>query len=248
MMRLTHALLILTAIGLTAPLVRSETETVTRYESGKLLYADDFSDPTHWLIEQKPGGTVTFRDGKLIIEDKGGCTVWYRQELQAPVIITYQATVVDHGGPDDRVSDLNCFWMATDPMAPNGDVLDTTSSRTGAFADYNSLKLYYVGCGGNNNTTTRFRRYTGGGDRPLLHKYDLRAKKYLLTPNHTYSIMLVAVAGRAQYYRDGKLLFDYADPDPLTHGWFAFRTVHSHIVIKHFRVWSAHPVPAKAGG
>ncbi len=222
-------------------------QTAERFESGDLLYQDDFSDPTRWLVEQRPGGTVSFQDGKLVIEDAGGCTVWFRQELKAPVIITYEATVIDRGGPHDRGSDLNCFWMATDPAAPGGSVLATTANRTGAFANYDSLRLYYVGCGGNNNTTTRFRRYTGTGDRPLLPEYDLKAPKYLLQANHTYYIVLVAVGGRAQYWRDGVRIFDYADPDPLTHGWFGFRTVHSHIEIKHFRVWSARPAPGTAG-
>ncbi len=243
MIRSLRLLWILPLLVVLTPPARSE-DTATRYESGPLLYQNDFSDPAQWLVEQRPGGTVRFEDGKLTIEDVGGCTVWYRQELKAPVIITYEATVVDHGGPDDRVSDLNCFWMATDPSVADGSVLATTERRTGAFADYNSLRLYYGGCGGNNNTTTRFRRYTGLGDRPLLPDYDLRDKKDLLQANHTYHIMLVAVGGRAQYYRDGRCIFDYPDPDPLTKGWFGFRTVHSHIVIRHFRVWSARPVPA----
>lgn len=247
-MRPVWALLFLSVAVLASSVARGQGRSVTRYESGKLLFQDDFSDPTHWLVEQRPGGSVAFHDGDMEIEDAGGCTVWYRQELTAPVIITYEATVVDRGGPDDRVSDLNCFWMATDPSAPDGSVPATTSRRTGKFADYDALRLYYVGCGGNNNTTTRFRRYTGTGDRPLLPQYDLRAPEALLKGNHTYRIMLVAVGGLAQYYRDGKCLFSYADPDPLTRGWFGIRTVHSHLIIRHFRVWSARPVTAKSGG
>ena len=42
-------------------------------------------------------------------------------------------------------------------------------ARSGAFADYNDLLTYYVGLGGNRNTTTRFRRYIGDPVlRPLL--------------------------------------------------------------------------------
>ena len=33
--------------------------------------------------------------------------------------------------------------------------------RSGTFAEYNDLLTYYVGLGGNRNTTTRFRRYIG---------------------------------------------------------------------------------------
>ncbi len=171
----------------------------------------------------------------------GGWTVWFRPELAAPVIIAYEATVLDRGGPHDRVSDLNCFWMATDPAAPDGSVLATTARRTGAFVDYDALRLYYTGCGGNTNTTTRFRRYTGTGARPLLPEHDLQAAAFLLRGNTTYRITLVAAGGRARYFRDGRLFFDYLDPQPLTRGWFGFRTVHSRVEIRHFRVWRARP-------
>jgi hypothetical protein len=64
---------------------------------------------------------------------------------------------VAEGGPNDQVSDLNVFWMATnrdgtEPMSP---------FRGGRFEAYNDLRTYYVGLGGNRNTTTRFRRYIG---------------------------------------------------------------------------------------
>ena len=34
--------------------------------------------------------------------------------------------------------------------------------RNGEFKNYNTLDLYYVGYGGNDNGTTRFREYHGG--------------------------------------------------------------------------------------
>ena len=71
---------------------------------------DDFAaGPAHWVIEQMPGGQVTVQAGALVIADAGGCTVWWREKLTAPVVISYEATVVSAGGPHDRVSDLNCF-------------------------------------------------------------------------------------------------------------------------------------------
>jgi hypothetical protein len=217
-------------------------QPAARFAPGELLCQDDFSDAFRWLVEQRPGGTVSAQHGALVIDDAGGCTVWFRPELTAPVIIAYEATVIDHGGPHDRVSDLNCFWMATDPAVPDGSVLATAAKRTGAFADYDALRLYYVGYGGNTNTTTRFRRYDGTGARPLLPGHDLLTPAYLLRANAVYQITLVAASGRAQYFRDGELIFDYADPQPLLHGWFGFRTVHSRIEIKHFRVWRARAV------
>ena len=209
----------------------SQPPASSGWEAAELLHQDDFADTSRWLVEQRPGGLVTVRDGVLIIDDASGCTVWFRPELTAPIIITYEATVLNRGGPHDRVSDLNCFWMATDPTAPDGSMLATTAQRSGALAEYDRLRLYYVGYGGNSNTTTRFRRYTGTGERPLLPEHDLQAAAFLLRGNQTYRITLLAAGGRAQYLRNGEVIFDYADPRPLTRGWFGFRTVHSRIEI-----------------
>jgi hypothetical protein len=202
------------------------------------LVRDNFAGGLeHWAVEQMPGGTVTVRNGALVIEDAGGCSVWLREKLTAPVEITYDVTVVARGGPHDRVSDVNCFWMANDPQHPGA----RPAGRSGKFSDYDSLLTYYVGMGGNTNTTTRFRRYDGTVARPLLPEHDLREKKFLLEPNRTYRIRLVARDGVAEYWRDGEKLFSFRDPAPLTSGWFALRTVQSHLEIRNFRV--TRPAP-----
>jgi len=192
-----------------------------------------WADLRNWAVEQMPGGTVKVDDGRLVIEDVEGCTVWWRAELRAPVRISYDATVISRSGPHDRVSDLNCFWMAQEPSAPGAPF--AAAERTGRFSDYDSLLTYYVGYGGNTNTTTRFRRYDRG-QRPLLPEHDLRERHFLLEPNRRYHLELIAADGKAEFYRDGEKIFSFVDPHPLTHGWFALRTVHSHIVIENFRI------------
>lgn len=195
-------------------------------------HTDDFrSGLKNWIVEQQPGGSVTAENGILLIEDEAGCTVWFREKLRAPVTIRYEATV----RADGRVSDLNCFWMAFDPAHPD-DLFFTGHKRTGAFATYDSLRTYYVGYGGNTNSTTRFRRYDGSGARPLLPEHDLSDKKFLLEPGRTYRIELRARDGVAEFLRDGEVLFTYRDDAPLTEGWFGFRTVKSKIEIKNFRI------------
>lgn len=185
-----------------------------------------------WLVEQMPGGSVRVAEGALVIEDRVGCTVWWRERLTAPVEISYDVTVVSRGGPLDRVSDVNCFWMASDPRAP----LAVPSGRSGRFDEYDNLQTYYVGLGGNDNTTTRFRRYLGDGRRPLLPEHDLRDAKFLLEPNRTYRIKLVARDGVAEFWRDGERVYRFEDPAPLTSGWFAFRAMHCHLEIRNLRV------------
>jgi hypothetical protein len=192
----------------------------------KLLFSDDFKHGlARWTVELESGGTVEAKGGILTLDVPAGCTVWFRPELRGPVAIEYEATMIRRGGPNDRVSDLNCFWMASDALIP----------RSGKFADYNNLRAYYVGLGGNTNTTTRFRRYIGDPVlRPLLPEHDLTAP--LLEPNRPMKIRLLADDSHIQYSCDGHVIFDYHDPAPYTRGQFGFRTTFSHIELRNFRV------------
>ncbi len=200
--------------------------------------ARSFADLAPWAVEQMPGGTVTVRAGGLEIEDQAGCTVWWREKLTAPVTISYTVTAISRGGPRDRVSDVNCFWMANDPRSTAAPYA-AGQARTGKFSDYDSLLTYYVGYGGNGNTTTRFRRYDGTAARPLRPEHDLAAPRFLLEGNRPYRIRLVVREGRAEFWRDDELIFSFDDPAPLKSGWFALRTVRSHLRIENLRIESA---------
>jgi rhamnogalacturonan endolyase len=208
-----------------------------------VLFTDDFRGGlAQWTAELEKPGRVEARDGLMRVDVPAGCTLWFRPELEGAVMIEYDARMVKNGGPNDRVSDLNAFWMATDARSP-GDLFAT--QRSGKFADYNQLRTYYVGQGGNTNSTTRFRRYIGSTDeRPLLPEHDLRTPDMLLAPNSWQTVQLVALGNRIQYYRDGRLLFDYTDPAPYTRGRFGFRTTFSHVELRNFRVYRIAPVPA----
>lgn len=205
--------------------------TAAAQTPGKLLFSDDFTHGLgRWTVELEKGGVVDAKGGILSLDVPAGCTVWFRQELRGPVVVEYEATMIHRGGPNDRVSDLNCFWMARDARV----------KRSGKFADYNTLRGYYVGQGGNTNTTTRFRRYIGDSVlRPLLPEHDLKAP--LLEPNKPMHIRLVADGARIQYSCDGRVIFDFHDPAPYSRGWFGFRTTFSHLEIRHFRVYRAAP-------
>lgn len=187
-----------------------------------------------WVLELERQGRVIANSGTLEIDVPAGATLWFRHELIGPVAITFEATAIDADGPNDRVSDINTFWMARnrDGSAP------FTQQRTGAFAEYNDLLTYYVGLGGNGNTTTRFRRYIGHSElRPLLPEHDLSSPDTLLEANHKQRIMLVADHNRIEYWRDGVRLLHYDDPAPYTRGWFAIRTTQSHLRIERLRVY-----------
>lgn len=207
-----------------------------RFIVGRELARDDFDFGLgRWCAELEAGGRVEARDGRLEIDVPGGCTVWFVRRFDGPLLITYEATALARGGPHDRVSDLNCFWMATDARSPD-DIFAT--ERSGKFSDYDRLRCYYVGLGGNANTTTRFRRYLGEqGNRPLRPEHDLTAPEFHLRANAAQTIGLIAAGSVIEYFRDGRRLFACDDPAPYTRGWFAFRTVDSHLLIRHFRVY-----------
>lgn len=213
------------------------TATEPVLQPGRVIHADDFrAGLGQWVVEQQPGGTVTTADGHLIIADQGGCTVWFKPRLTAPVVITYTVRMSSAA----RVSDLNCFWMASDPVRPD-DLFAAGHVRTGKFATYDTLRTYYVGYGGNANTTTRFRRYDGTAARPLRPEHDLAGRRFLLEPNRVFRLRLVARDGVAEFWRDGEKLFSYRDDAPLTTGWFAIRTVKSHLEIRNFQVRPLSP-------
>ena len=203
----------------------------------KLIYQDDFDhDLSQWVIEQVPGGTTRLVNGRLEIDDAAGCTVWFKPKLSGPVEIDYEATLIRQGGAHDRVSDLNCFWMAQDPEHPD-DLFFNGTRRGGKFKNYDALRLYYVGYGGNDNSTTRFRRYPGDGSRPLPAGMDLSGTNFMNTPNQTSHISVLADGNKIQFRHDGKVVFDFTDPAPFRDGWFGFRTVRNHLGLGHFRVY-----------
>jgi rhamnogalacturonan endolyase len=133
------------------------------------------------------------------------------------------------GGANDRTSDLNQFWMATDPRNKN------LFTRAGVLESYDSLSLYYVGMGGNSNSTTRFRKYSGKGDRQLLQEYTDSA--HLLQPGITYHITTIIKGDETSFWVNGEPYFMYKDAAILKEGYFGFRSTKSRQAIAHFRVY-----------
>ena len=216
------------------------------YSLGPILHENLVNDLSQWHIETEQPGTISAKEGTLSIDVPRGCTVWFTQELSGNIMIEYDARMIRAAtpGPNDRVSDLNCFWMATDPRANSDAATDyfNVPARTGAFATYDQLKTYYVGQGGNSNTTTRFRRYIGAaGNRPILPEYDLTAAQYLLTPNTWQRIRLVACGKLIEYYRDDVRIFQYMDPEPYTRGYFGIRTTFNHMEVKNLLIRRLNP-------
>jgi len=206
-------------------------ETAT-YKKGKLLYKDNFdSGLKNWISESRPtpNSKIAVKDRQLVIDVEGGATVWFNKKLLGNILIEYKRKVIIDKGTNDRLSDLNQFWMANDPKNKN------LFTRTGVFSDYDSLQLYYVGFGGNSNTTTRFRKYTGTGERVLYS--DLTDKAHLLEPNKEYLLTITVYKGTTKFFVNKKELFSFEDPEPLKQGYFGFRTTQSRQCVDDFKVY-----------
>ncbi len=193
-----------------------------------------------WTIEsESPDYRVSLLGDTVEVAAPKGLTLWYNRRMRAPAQVEYDACIVQEG-PGDRLSDLNCFWMASDPACPS-DIMKRAKWRGGVFERCYSLRLYYLGYGGNHNTTTRFRRYTG--DEATVSDTALRPKvlreytdtAHLLRPNHWYHIRITCDGDRTCYYIDGERLVDFREADPLQEGWFALRTTAARLRFANFR-------------
>ena len=194
----------------------------------------------YWKVEsESPDYKVTFIGDTAEIVSPKGLTLWRKEKMNGRVTIEYDAcVVVEKEG--DRLSDLNCFWMASDPAYPD-NIWKREKWRNGIFLNCYSLQLYYMGYGGNYNSTTRFRRYDGNEAgitdlkaRPAIWK-EYTDADHLLKANHWYHIKITNEDNRISYYIDGKQLVDFRDAEPLTEGWFGFRTTLSRTRITNFR-------------
>lgn len=226
------------ALLLAQPLCAATPHPSERF--GALLYRDDFREGLgQWHVEAERPAKITAQMGVLEIDAPGGVTLWFKPRLQGPVAIEFEATAVRAGGRNDRGSDLNCFWMASD-----GDAATPVFERrrTGRSSEYDTLRAYYVSLGADNNTRARFLRYTGSATpKPLAAEHELGNGNALLPANRSQTVTLIASGRQIEYWRNSQRLFEYSDPQPYRQGWFAIRTVQSHLKIARLRVYALEP-------
>ena len=194
-------------------------------EKGVLLHQDNFDGSLEGYVSEyvrKPVNFIGNRDGRLVIDVDSGATVWLDKPLSGDILIAYTRRVVMAGGPNDRLSDLNHFWMARDPARQN------LFTRSGKFEDYDDLDMYYAGVGGNHNETTRLRRYAGGQRVMVAERL---GADWMLQPNRDYRVEIAVYRGCTRMLLDGREVFSYRDPHPFTQGYMGFRTT-----------WSRHTI------
>lgn len=214
------------------------TEKITRdslhgmkYEIKKLVFSDDFETlDKRWIaeIEMAPGSSVYAKNNELIMDTKKGVTVWLDTLLKGDIALEFDRTVWVDNGPNDRLSDMNMFWMATDAQGKK------PFGRNGVFESYDSLTLYYAGIGGNTNKTTRFRMYKGG-NKPLLQERNNPGQ--LLVKNKTYHITITVKNNTTALWIDDECYFHFVFEQPLTAGYFGLRSTWSRQSVKNFRIY-----------
>ncbi len=220
-----------------------------RAEDDGVAGLDSKSFNKYWIIEsESPDYCVNHIDENTIeIVAPKGFTLWRKEKLTAPVTVEYDAcVVVENDG--DRLSDLNCFFMASDPKNPN-DISKRADERHGVFVNCYALQMYYLGYGGNSNTTTRFRRYDGNeqgitdeSQRPaILREYT--DEDHLLKANHWYHIKITTSGNQLSYYIDGERIVDFHEANMLRQGWFGLRTTEAHLQFKNFHYTETHAEP-----
>jgi rhamnogalacturonan endolyase len=211
------------------------------YVPGRMIYEDTFDQPdtSQWIVEAEE--EFSFPDhvvgGSLDIDASKGITIWNKQKFHGNVMFEFEVTVIKKGGRNDRVSDLNCFWMATDPEFPD-NFFSRSSTRKGIFWNYYPLKLYYVGYGGHQNTKSRFRKYNGA-TAPLpavLHEYS--DSSHLITPNVKMVVDVVSFDSTVAYFINRKKIFELKDKQPYREGYFGFRTLDNHMIVENFKVYA----------
>lgn len=197
-----------------------------------IIFEDHFDSLSekNWKVEMdpQPGSSVTTSNNEMILNTKGGVTVWLNRSLSGHYRITFTRTILVNNEPNDRCSDMNFFWNAQDSHN------SLFFRRRGVLQEYDSLTLYYAGIGGNTNKTSRFRRYNGKGDRVLLQEY--LDKEHLLIPNTPYTVMLEVNNGKSELWINGKLFFEFQDPEPILQGYFGFRSTYSRQSITDFKL------------
>ena len=207
----------------------------------------------YWQVEsESPDYRVTFSGDTCEILSPKGLTLWRKEKMKAGMTVEYDACVVDEGREGDRLSDLNCFWLASDPNAK--DLWARAAWRSGIFVRCYTLQMYYLGYGGNYNTTTRFRRYDGdeagvedAARRPAILK-EYTDKDHLLEANHWYHVKIESKLGHTRFLIDGECIVDYLDPQPLEEGWFGFRTTLSRTRLTNFKAYETPVLSYKTTG
>ena len=186
-------------------------------QSGTTSGLDKSHFSKYWKVEsESPDYKVSFSGDTCEILSPKGLTLWRKEKMSGNVTIEYDACVAVEGKPGDRLSDLNCFWMASDPKA--SDIWKRMNWRNGVFRKL----LQPFSCiiwDMEETTIPPLASVVMTAMKPglqmkrcapaILKEY--KDQNNLLTANKWYHIKIQNTDNRIRYYIDGKLLVDFYD-------------------------------------
>ena len=208
-----------------------------KFLMGELLYQDKLDNQStfekNWIVQQSQSDIELKRyahidSGKLQVHDPRGCTIWYKNKMTGPIMISYCVTAPSsyNEGNDIVPRDINQFWMANAPgnidVYAKGGLFDFTKYN-GDFKTYDDIQSYYASTGGGNantyNRTTRMRRYPRKINGQLTDHLGLNNrdddKEFLIVPNKEHLVQMVAANDIVQYIVDGKIVYEIQNGDSI---------------------------------
>lgn len=205
-----------------------------RTYAATLVFRDDFTSLAHWLVEG--GAELRAGGGRLRVHGLGAvATLWCRTPLHGPLVVQYDVRVGEGAG------NVNLFAYARHDEG----LLETSSSRTGRYAEYRSFPNYivtYLPAEDTGPWRVRFRKNPGFS---LLEEEAAPPVPAGQTATVAYRF---DAAGGVQLYLNGDLVFEAEDSErPLTSGYFALRTWNSELTYSDFRVYSLLDAGAPRG-
>lgn len=143
-------------------------------------------------------------------------TIWLRQPLPANVLI--DLTCGSELPAENNAANLNLIVHATE-----ADGAPYRFGRSGRYAEYHQIPNYiFTLTGGIRPGWARARRNPGFH---LLHEETSTRTEV----GAAYRIRMLITDGRVRYWRDGRLVHDVRDPQPLPGGHFALRSWRSRV-------------------
>jgi hypothetical protein len=193
-----------------------------------LIYTNDFSSPDDWLPETN--GKLDIANGELrwdCGEETLMGTIWCRKAFDGPILVEYD--VESLAGADN----INLIMCAN---TPDGDLLASTSQRTGVYAEYHRFPNYITTylTDDERGTRVRFRKNPG---------FELLSETYCEAPIEQGVSMamqsIIDAQGNMVLCRDGKELHRFQVSKPLPpSGYVGLRTWNTNLVYRDFKVFA----------
>lgn len=192
------------------------------------LRRDNFSDAAwvnRWWVESEtalvrsiPGHGLEIRNDPRDPEKTGGTTIWMRADAPDRLVVRLRAS----NDPEEKnnACNLNMILRARQ----SGEVPLAFGTRTGDYPELHKESNYIVTfTGGYKPGWSRIRRDPGF---EKVAESDIRSE-----PGKTYEVVYFLDGGRLRTWINGKLIHDWADPQPLPNGKLGFRTWHSNVQV-----------------